>query len=99
MTALDQKTEDAYKAHDLGDLLDHIAWTDVLKPELLKSKAAYARRLTDAVLSRTAEETMKPEQLAGICYGIDMVVGAIEGILRKGISAEDFLRKNGLNLG
>lgn len=88
----------AAMAEDLGDLLDHLAWTDVLKPALLKSKLDIAARLSAAVLGGSVEGEKRPEQLAGMCYGIDTVISEIEKILRKGRSASESLRQEGFTL-
>lgn len=98
---------DAAKAEDLGDLLDHIAWTDTLRPALLRERDNYTKMLVNATLGtpvqipasagRSAVEISK-EQLAGKIYGIDYIVELVEGILSKGTRAVAELRKNGLNL-
>lgn len=88
---------DAAKAEDLQDLLDHIAWTDVLQPELLKAKASFTNRLTSAVLQTAPAGEMKAEQLAGVCYGIDILLSTVETVLRRGANAISDLHRLGLN--
>lgn len=91
--------ESAAMAEDLGDLLDHLAWTDVLKPSLLRSKSQISQRLANAVLGTAGEgEKCTAQQLAGMAYGIDLVVSTIEGVLRKGAAAAEQLRLEGFQL-
>lgn len=91
--------EDAAMAEDLGDLLDHLAWTDVLRPALLRTKSQISQRLASAVLGTAGEsEKCTAQQLAGMSYGIDAVITAVEGILRKGRMAAETLRLEGFQL-
>jgi len=94
-----QLHESAAMAEDLNDLLSHLAWTDVLKPAMLKSKSQIAQRLANAVLGTAGtNEACSAQQLAGMTYGIDLVISTIEGILRKGVTASESLRAVGFQL-
>jgi hypothetical protein len=92
------KVVDAAMAEDLGDLLDHIAWTDVLRPAIQTTRVALSSRLTASVLGCAPEGERSSQQLAGMLYGLDLVVTSIEKILRKGASAAESLRANGFSL-
>lgn len=97
---------DAAKAEDLSDLLQHIAWTDTLKPALLRERDNYTKMLVNSTLglpvtipnSRGAAIEVTREQLAGKIYGIDYIIELVEGILSKGSKAVTELRKAGVNL-
>jgi hypothetical protein len=93
-----QNLESAAKSRDLTDLLDHLAWTDVLKPALDREKSLLSSRLTSATLGTAQSEELTPQQLAGMYYGIDRVTSIIEKILRQGGAAEAVLREVGLSL-
>ena len=41
---------DAYKAEDVDSLLDNIAWTDTIRPALLRERDALTRLLVDSTL-------------------------------------------------
>jgi hypothetical protein len=98
---------DAAKGEDLSDLLQHIAWTETLRPALLRERDNYTKMLVNATLGtpvqipassgRAAVEISK-EQLAGKIYGIDYIVELVEGVLSKGARGVAELRKSGVNL-
>lgn len=98
--------EDAARAEDLSDLLQHIAWTDTLHPALVRQRDNYAKMLVGAVLGRPVEirsgggviHTLTKEQLAGRIDGIDYVLDIIEKILAKGSAAVLELRNAGISL-
>lgn len=98
--------EDAARAEDLGDLLQHIAWTDTLRPTLLRTRDAYSKLLVAATLGKPIEERsaggsvcqITVEQLAGRIYGLDFMLDLVERVLSKGISAVTELRGAGINL-
>lgn len=93
------------KAEDLGDLLDHIAWREVLRPALAKERDNYTKMLVNSTLgipvmmdTKQGPTTISREQLAGKIYGIDFILSTIEGILTKGTRAVEELRSKGLSL-
>jgi hypothetical protein len=96
-----QRAEAAAKREDLGNLLDHIAWTDVVKPILQKRREAFSSMLVQTILGATAQDGAQPytkEQLAGAIYGIDQITSIIEKILKDGEKALAELRQQNLTL-
>lgn len=77
------------KAEDTQDLLNHIAWTDVIKPELLRRRDAYAKQLVNATLGQTLPEGTTREMIAGRILGIDDLISLLERILRDGSRAAE----------
>ncbi len=57
-----QRAEAAAKAEDLGNLIDHIAWTDAVKPILMKRREAFSGLLVQIVLAGNDPKTRKPIQ-------------------------------------
>jgi hypothetical protein len=96
---------DAAKAEDLGDLLDHMGWREVLRPALLHEREMFTKLLVSATLgapveigSKTGPVRITQEQLAGKIYGIDFILDKIESILTRGARAVTELRSQGVNL-
>jgi hypothetical protein len=96
---------DAYKAEDLSDLLDHIAWTDTVRPALLRERDSLTRALVNSTLGLPiqAKTVAGPvevtrEQLAGKIYGIDYILTMFEKLLAKGRVAEQQLKELGINV-
>lgn len=83
---------------DTQDLLNHIAWTDVILPKLLEAKSIITSQLVTATLSPSKEGTCTKEQLAGQLFGIDYITKTIEKILREGSSASESLARENLFL-
>lgn len=95
----------AAKGEDLGDLLNHIAWTDTIRPALVREKEIYTKLLVEATLGRTpmvdtakGPQEISKEQLAGRIYGIDHITDLFEKILTKGLRAIEDLRAHGVNV-
>jgi len=86
----------AAQGMDLNDLLNHIAWTDVVKPELDDAKARLTKRLVDATLKPQQEGTETREQLAGMLYGIQFIELTFARILREGARSKEELAKMNL---
>lgn len=91
--------ESAARAEDLQNLLDHIAWTDTIQPELQKLRSAYAKVLVNSVLGQPYTTTtnglvsaVSSEQLAGKIYGIDFIQELFTRILTRGQVAVEKLR-------
>lgn len=90
---------DALKAAqgmDVRDLLDHIAWTDVIRPHLNDAKALLTKRLVDATLNPQKEGTETREQLAGKLFGINFIENVLEKILREGERSKEALASQNL---
>jgi hypothetical protein len=96
---------DAYKAEDLSDLLDHLAWTDTIRPALLRERDTFTRALVNSTLGLPVQtktstgvvETSR-EQLAGKIYGIDYILTMFEKLLARGKVAEHQLKELGINV-
>lgn len=96
----------ATQSTDLHELLNHLAWTDVLRPALEAESAFNQQMLVDATLGQepTIRDTngiihkLTREQLAGRIHGIRHVIGIIERILRKGDKALEEITKLGYNI-
>lgn len=96
---------DVAKAEDTADLLESLAWTDTLRPALLRERENYTKLLVSATLGLPVQVdtgvgpvTITREQLAGKIYGIDFVMQLFEKILTKGATAVRELRAVGINL-
>jgi hypothetical protein len=74
----------AAKAEDTANLLNHIAWTDVVRPKLQEQVAIYSQLIVAEALGGKLPLGKSREQLAGICYGINYVSTLFEKILRDG---------------
>lgn len=83
---------------DTRDLLNHIAWTDVIKPQITTAKTFLTERLVSATLHGQQPGAETREQIAGKLYGIDYVEKMLEKILREGARAEGELASQNLFL-
>ena len=97
---------DAAKAEDLSDLLQHIAWTDTLRPMLVRERENYTKLLVNSTLgtpvrvpTATGVVELSKEQLAGKIYGIDYIMDLMEKILSRGARAVAELRSQGVSYG
>ena len=72
------------QADDTQDLLNHIAWTDVVKPRLLKDKEIWEKQLIACLLGTPLPDGMTKEQLAGKIFGINYLIDQLERILKEG---------------
>lgn len=88
----------AAQAEDLGDLLNHIAWTDVLRPRLQAASQQYQDLLVNSVLGAPLPPGMSREQIAGICNGIKYLTTLIEKVLRDGERAAKNLQFEGISI-
>jgi len=86
------------QAEDTFNLLDHIAWTSVIKPRLLQSKEMYSKILVAHLLGQPLSDGLTKEQIAGKIYGIDFILTVIETILRDGEKALNELSHQGISL-
>lgn len=97
--------EAAARAEDVGDLLNHIGWTETLRPTLVRQREQFTKFLVEATLGRpvqmatnTGPVTMSREQLAGRIYGIDSILDLVETVLTKGARGVAALRDGGVSL-
>ena len=93
------KAELIARAEDLQDMLDHIAWTDTVLPELRRRREAYAKILVQSVLGTpfiVGGRVITSEQLAGRIYGIDEITQFMSGVLGGGKRAAAMLANDGL---
>jgi len=83
---------------DTLDLLNHIAWTDVIKPKLAQARDLLTKRLVDLTLgvAKPGEETR--EQIAGKLFGINFIETLFHNILAEGGRANDALARENLFL-
>ena len=91
----------AAKGEDVQDLLNHIAWTDVISPELLGLKEEYTNLLTAAVLGQQLSQNgalITKEMLAGRVEGITFIHNLLTRILKDGKRAIEQCKKINLNL-
>lgn len=92
--------EAAAKRTDLSELLDHIAWTDILKPELQRRRDWYLSVLVSSTLKKGYRlpngEMLTPEMAAGVVYGIDMIEEIIKRVLSRGEAALTALKNEKL---
>ena len=86
------------KAEDTYDLLNHIAWTDVVKPELQTVRETFSKQLVAAMLGSPLPIGITKEQLAGKAFGIDYIIRLFESILAKGKVAREDIREIGISL-
>lgn len=88
----------AAKGEDTQDLLNHIAWTDVIKPRLRETVSQYTTILVNEALGGPLPPGKTREQVAGICYGINHTIKLLEKILQDGERAVKDLQDEGLSL-
>lgn len=95
---------DAAKAEDVQDLLDHIAWTETIRPDFLQQRESFTKLLVSATLGMPVEirsssgvTALSKEQLAGRIDGIDYVFKYFEKIMARGARAVAELRGQGIS--
>jgi len=99
MTEMEAKLIKVAQAQDTYDLLNHIAWTDVLKPKLEAEVSKLSKLLVSEALGVPIPVGMGTrEQIAGKCYGIQYVSRLFEEILAKGENAFKDLEEKGIHL-
>lgn len=91
-------------AEDVENLLDHIAWTDIVYPRLQKLRESLVQALVETNLGRpmlvpiknsNTLSPVKPEELAGKVYGIDFIIGLFQSVLTGGEVADKALKAAG----
>lgn len=94
-------------AEDLDNLLEHIAWTDIVEPTLLSKREALVNLLVDTNLGRpatvpikgsTAQRPLKAEEIAGQIYGIDYILSFFRKLLTNGETADKKLQDEGVKV-
>lgn len=90
--------ETAAKGIDTADFLGHIAWTEVIRPLLLRDREALTRQLVDLTLRPPSGPSESREQVAGKIFGIDHTLRVIEKLVRDGDSARAELAAQNLYL-
>lgn len=88
----------AAKAHDLWDLQQHIAWTDVIRPRLEQQIRTYSDILVGEALGAAIPGGKTREQVAGIAYGMKYMITLFEGILKDGKRALEQLESEGIRV-
>jgi hypothetical protein len=88
--------ESTTKADDLNDLLHHIAWEELILPELTKHRDILTTQLVDKTLGRGQTTPYTVEQLAGHIHGIDFIKRLLTRIIEKGEKATTILREQSL---
>jgi hypothetical protein len=94
----------AARAEDVENLLQHIAWSDVIRPDLDRQREMYTKLLVAATLGQPVKvptidgyAELSKEQLAGRISGFDYVISYFEKILTEGAKAVAELRSKGLS--
>lgn len=83
---------------DTMDLLNHLAWTDIVRPRLEEARQAFTNQLVSATLKPQHADAETKEQIAGKLYGIAYVIQVFERILKEGADAKDVLARQNLFL-
>jgi hypothetical protein len=87
----DRASEDIGRADQVGDLLTHIGWQEVIRPELARHRKVYEQLLVESVLGNKTHApdgtALTSEQLAGRIYGLTEVEKLFEKILKNGVRA------------
>jgi hypothetical protein len=83
---------------DTMDLLNHLAWTDIVKPRLEEARKTFTDQLVSVTLRPQAEGSETKEQIAGKLYGIMYITTIFEKILKEGANAREVLARENLFL-
>lgn len=83
---------------DTMDLLNHLAWTDIIKPRLEEARVTFTNQLVSSTLRPQPEGAETKEQIAGKLYGIMYITQIMERILKEGANARDILAKENMFL-
>ena len=97
MTHADQVLAVA-QAEDTADLLNHIAWTDVVKPKLEAAVKAWSTMLVNEAMGIPLPAGLTREQIAGKCFGVSFISGVLEKVLKDGEKALADLNASGFSL-
>lgn len=86
------------QAEDTYDLLNHIAWTDVIKPRLESQTKIWSQWLVADVLGTKIPDGTTREILAGKINGVNYLTLLFEQILSKGEKALKDIQSSGVHL-
>lgn len=86
------------QAEDTYDLMNHIAWTDVVRPDLESKIKSYSKLLVAEALGTPLPGDLTREKVAGMCYGLQYVMSLFESILTKGEKAVKDINAQGVAL-
>ena len=90
----------AAQGADVQDLLNHIAWTDVILPKIDEARKTLTQQLVNLVLTAPGQrpngETQ--EQIAGKLYGLNYITTTLQRILSEGAGAREILASQNLFL-
>ena len=86
----------AAQGDDTMDLLDHIAWTDVIKPRLQEARNQLTTRLVNATLFATKGEEESREQIAGKLYGINWIENELKKVISAGRMSKERLAEQNI---
>jgi hypothetical protein len=78
------------RADKLADLLEHIGWGEVLKPQLEAYRSSMEKALVQVILGGRAiieGGELSKEQIAARADAISFLIGRIETILKSGAQA------------
>lgn len=76
------------QAEDTFDLLQHIAWSGVIKPKFDEQITTYSKMLVnDALGIAPLPKGLTREQIAGRAYGLTYTISLLESILTRGEKA------------
>lgn len=92
------RLEAVAKSEDTRDLLEHISWTVLVKPAMLKKKNDLTTLLVGSVLGQAMPNNLTKEQVAGFIFGIDEIIRMFEKILRDGERALTQLESQGFHI-
>lgn len=88
----------AVKGEDTQDLLNHIAWTDVIRPRLEAQVTQWSQILVAEALGGPLPPGKTREQVAGMAYGVQSTIRLFEQILKDGERAISALSAEGIKL-
>lgn len=85
-------------SEDTYDLLQHIAWTDVILPKLQEHTRQLSTLLVSEALGTPLPTPLTREKVAGMCYGIQYITSLLERVIRNGEKAVSDLNHFGVHL-
>jgi len=83
------KSIDIRKSEDLLNLLEHVGWTEVLRPQIEAALDRYKRLLPKLVLNTGLAQKIgiTKEEVAGRIVAFEFLIETIETVLKKGAKA------------
>jgi len=89
---------EAHQAQDTQDLLNHLAWEEVVLPKIRKARDQYTNVLVAMTLGAAVALPLTREQVAGRIHGLDFIVELMQKILKRGKEAENHLNAIGVSI-